>query len=240
MIGFKKFFCMVLFATLLVNAGIAGATVIELKPPTTAEGFVSYTSNYVGNTTDIRIGNPPGGLVSCMGVIKFSLAEITEEVVSAELQVWVSRVFDAGGDGTYLKLQHFTNDVWNAGTLVRADASSTAAVTDVGGLISLVTADYTSGVGPKLTWDVTEVVEADRLLEYHSSFRIVLVNASGTPVVGVDNDIVCLCTQDNVAGYSTRYPDYYPRIAVVVPEPATVFIMMIGGAFCFCRKLSGN
>lgn len=204
----------------------AFAARVELKTPTVWEGFVSYSNNYISNTTDIRVGNPPGTLYNTMGVVKFPIEIIDpcdpnygdsilkEAVTSAKLHLWVSRVLDAGGDGTYLQLQHLTKDI--AGVLVRNDASSSASVENIGELVSLATCDYTGSVpGTRLTWDVTEAVEADRLLGHQaSSFRIRMVDANGNPVVGVDNDIACICSQDSASGYSKPYPDYYPRIIV--------------------------
>jgi len=207
---------------LVLVSSMAWATEIKVTPGTDMLGW----SNLYGdsdlttltNTGYTTFGNNNMFCVQYATVIKFSLADFTSDAISATLSLWRYSTTS----GVYIQLQHATQETASA-TVTRADVTSLT-YENVGSA-----EDFTVASG-EFDWDITSYINADLAAGYdYITFIVTAVDSQGN-LVGAST---CgnICSKD-------VYAPYEPAINAVIPEPATMALLMIGGLAI--RKIKKN
>jgi hypothetical protein len=165
-----------LLAMAMTCVAQAGVSTVSFSPD--IQGCVGANSGCVISGT-LYDGNPAAPNHMFVTIEKFSLSGVSGTLQKAVLSGMIS-----GSSTSYhFIVQHFTYD--NSVALCAADASTTSVETISGVETPVVSQVY--------TWDVTSYVQQDIAAGYtHSGFRIVLTDASGTPVTSTGGVAGCL------------------------------------------------
>ena len=190
-------------------------------------GDVVYNGqSWTGDTNWTFIGNNNAIVTGYQSVLKFSLADFTANASSATLSVFP---YDCSPHTTgvqYFQLQHITQAT--SGPIVRADVTVLTGE-NVG--MPLDVYQSTPREHP-MTWDVTSYVNADRANGFAcSSFRFIDVDAQGN-WLQTASTWAGLCTKDIVPGNLL----FSPNITAVIPEPATMVLLSVGGLLIRRKK----
>ncbi len=218
----------VMLLVLIVLAPSVMATSIDVFPSN--QGTANYwgTGDVVYNETSWTDG--PWSWIGCnnsivtgyQSVLKFSLADFTANASSAMLSVFRYDCAPHADGVLYFQLQHITQAT--SGPIVRADVTVLTGE-NVGTPIDA----YSSG--QPMTWDVASYVNADIANGFAcSSFRFIAVDAQGN-WLQLGDTWAGICTDALVPGSVLS-----PQINAVIPEPATMALLLVGGLLIRRKK----
>jgi hypothetical protein len=201
-----------MMAVVLAMASSVWATTTTILSPGIV-GSVGAKSGAVLNGT-LYDGNPAAPNHMFVTIEKYSLSGVTGTVQNATLSSTI-----AGSNtitGYYFIVQHYTYD--NSVALCASDTSTTNVETISGVETPVDLKTY--------TWDVASYVQRDLTAGYtHSAFRIVLTDASGTPVSGTGGTAKCILWNASS-----------PSLSVTVPEPVTLSLLTFGLSGMILRR----
>jgi hypothetical protein len=207
----RKFRFYVMAVVLAMASSVWATTTTILSPGVV--GSVGANSGYAVNGT-LYDGNPAAPNHMFVTIEKYSLSGVTGTVQNATLSSTIAGLNTITGYSFIV--QHYTYD--NSVALCSSDAS-TASVETISGIETPV--DLKT-----YTWDVTSYVQSDITAGYaHSAFRIVLTNASGTPVTNTGGSAKCILWKASS-----------PSLSVTVPEPVTLGLLMFGWVGTILRR----